>query len=466
VTAAMGKKPGDTHVVIVGAGLSGALLACLLGRRGYRVTLHERRDDPRVGGVSGGRSINLALSCRGLTALARVGLDEAVLKEAIPMRGRMLHAEDGKLTFQRYSQREGDAINSVSRGKLNMMLLDAAEACDGVEIMFGKRCVDAELDGPTAVVLDEYTNKELRVDCDVLIGADGAFSAVRGRMQMLDRFDYSQDYLEHGYKELVIPPAVECRVDAGKHDGFAMDPGALHIWPRGGSMMIALPNADRTFTCTLFWPFEGTGGFDDLVAEEEVRAYFDRWYPDASALMPALEEDYLHNPVGSLATIRCYPWHVEDRVVLIGDAAHAVVPFYGQGINCGFEDCRIFDELLDEYGGDFWLVFRAYTKARKVNADAIAVMALGNFVEMRDRVSDAGFLLRKRVEHALTALDSERFTPLYNLVSFTNMPYAEAKTVGGRVVELAERIASTIGVEVGSRLDDAGLIERVRGELA
>lgn len=447
-------------VVIVGSGLTGGLLACLLGRRGIPVTMYERRPDPRRAGFIGGRSINLALSCRGLTALARVGLDKEVLEDAIRMPGRMMHSESGALTFQRYSKNEGDAINSVSRGRLNMCLLDAAEACESVELVFGHRCVDADLDAPAAIVRDETSGEEQRIECDVLIGADGAFSAVRDRMQHTDRFDFSQSYLGHGYKELVIPGADQCGIDPALHDGFAMDPAALHIWPRGKFMMIALPNADRTFTCTLFCPFEGDNSFQAISTEKDVLPFFERHFADAVTLMPTLVSDFLANPVGSMATIRCNPWNAGEKVTLIGDAAHAIVPFYGQGINSGFEDCRVLDEML-EVQGDLGSILPGFSRARKPHADAIADLALENFIEMRDSVADPVFLLRKRIEHQMHALDGDRYTPLYNLVSFSNTPYADARRSGRSVIETAARIASSIGVANGATMTESELGQRV-----
>ena len=452
----------NKRIVIVGSGLAGGLLACQLARRGYDVTMYERRPDPRQAGFVGGRSINLALSCRGVTALQRVGLDATVLADAIPMRGRLMHDTDGELTYQAYSKNADDVIHSVSRGNLNMTLMDAAEA-SGAKIIFGHRCVDADLDAPAAMMRDSSSGEVARIECDALFGADGAFSAVRGKMQKTDRFEYSQSYLPHGYKELTIPPARACGVDPDKHNGFAIAPNALHIWPRGGSMMIALPNADRSFTCTLFWPFEGEMGFDRVTSREQVVPFFEEHYPDAVPLIPALVDDYMDNPIGSLATIRCAPWNVGGRVLLLGDASHAIVPFYGQGINSGFEDCRVLDELLDEHSDDFDAAFPAFSRTRKSNADAIADLALYNFIVMRDSVADPAFLATKRVEHALHALDAERFTPLYNLVSFSNTPYAQAKEIGERVIGIAEKIVHGIGVEKTRAMPEEALAAQVRG---
>ncbi|WP_188187955.1 FAD-dependent oxidoreductase [Nonomuraea sp. SYSU D8015] len=399
------------EVSIVGGGLVGCLLACFLARRDHHVTLYERRHDPRVRGPDRGRSINLAISERGIDALRHLGLDGKVLAAALPMAGRMMHAPDGALTFQPYSADRTHAINSIGRADLNRHLLDAASALPNVEVRFGHRLTE----------LDERRGRlefgTRTVDgVRVVIGADGAYSAVRARLQQLPGVSFSQDYLDYGYKELTIPA----------RDGeFAMDPGALHIWPRGRSMMIALPNPDRSFTCTLFWPHESIAALD---SPWKIRAYFADHYPDAVKLMPGLVEAYQGNPVGHLVTMHCSPWHVTTdamTVGLVGDAAHAIVPFYGQGANCGFEDCVELDRCLDEAGDDFPRALELFER-RKADTDVIARLALDNFVEMRDKVGSRMFLAGKRVEHAL-----ERVLPgyvsRYELVSFTTIPYAEVE---------------------------------------
>lgn len=447
----MPKSPSETHVVIAGAGLVGAFLACQLGSLGYRVTLCERRSDPRAAGFVGGRSINLALSCRGITALRGLGLDERVLASSIRMPGRMLHDPAGNLTYQAYSSDPGDAIQSISRSGLNLILLESASRHDSVRMVFDAKCVAADLAAPA---IDIFAGGErTRITGDFVIGCDGAFSGVRAEMQVQDRFNYSQYYLDHGYKELTIPPAAESGVDSSLHKGFAMDPAALHIWPRGHYMMIALPNADRTFTCTLFWPFEGANSFAELPTDGDVRGYFEAHFPDAARLMPTLERDYTDNPVGSLVTVRCSPWQKHARTLLLGDAAHAIVPFYGQGMNAGFEDCRLLAEAIDANGGDLGRAIESFAASRIPAANAIADMALENFVEMRDSVADPMFLLRKRVEHALHRHNPARYTPLYNLVSFSNMPYDEARLAGGRVVRLAQRIAEALVIN-GTALNE------------
>jgi len=458
------KPASETHFVIAGAGLVGALLACQLGKRGYRVTLCERRPDPRAAGFIGGRSINLALSCRGITALRQLGLDERVLESSIRMPGRMLHNERGKLTFQAYSSNPEDAIQSISRSQLNLILLRAASEQPNIEMRFESRCISADLESP-AIEVESPTGTR-RIEGDYVIGCDGAFSAVRSAMQVTDRFNYQQSYLQHGYKELVIPPAAECGVDVIQHDGFAMDPHALHIWPRGHYMMIALPNEDRTFTCTLFWPFEGPNSFAELLTKGHVRAYFDEHFPDAVPLMPTLEHDYASNPIGSLVTVRCSPWQRNGKVLLLGDAAHAIVPFYGQGMNAGFEDCRLFDEAIDQANGDLSAAIERFAESRIPAANAIADLALENFVEMRDSVADPMFLLRKRVEHAMHRHDPQGAMPLYNLVSFSNMPYNEARVVGGRVVQLAQRIAEALSQEGIASVDEETFDRRVVEKLS
>ena len=397
------------RVAVVGAGLAGCLLATLLARRGLTVDVYERRDDPRRAGAERGRSINLAISARGLDALGRVGLDERTLDDALPMHGRTLHSPTGALAFQSYSADGNRAINSISRAGLNHALLDRAEETAGVRLHFGRRLlgVDAETGELT---FDGHTAR-----ADVVLGADGAYSAVRRSIQ--HGMDLHQDFLPHGYKELTIPA----------RDGrFALDPGSLHIWPRGASMMIALPNTDRSFTCTLFWD---KAEFAALDTPERVVAAFREHYPDAVPLMPTLAADYLANPVGSLVTVRCEPW-VRGRVALVGDAAHAIVPFFGQGANCAFEDCVELDRSLTAAGGDWPAALARYQEQRKANADAIADMALANFVEMSEKVASPVFRGQTKLRHALERALGGRYVSRYELVSFTTIPYAE---IEGRI---------------------------------
>ncbi|MCZ7647487.1 MAG: FAD-dependent monooxygenase [Planctomycetota bacterium] len=426
---------------IVGCGLAGALMACYLGRAGHRVVLYEKRADPRKAGAFEGRSINLALSTRGIHALREVGLADEVLKSAIPMRGRMIHDERGALSYQPYGKDESQAINSVSRGGLNVTLLDAAERLPNVRVVFQHRCQDIDLETNTLRFAAGQDEETVVVRARSVIGADGAYSALRERMQHLGRFDYSQEFLGHGYKELTIP--------AAEGGGFRMERNALHIWPRGHYMMIALPNVDGTFTCTLFWPFEGPSGFDALTTDEAVRRHFETHFPDAVPHLPALIEEYRRNPVGSLMTVRCRPWRVTDKLVLLGDACHAVVPFFGQGMNCAFEDCAVLNECLARHPGDRAAAFEAYEWKRKENADALAGLCVENFYEMRDHVASASFLLKKKLSLLLYRLFPNAYVPLYNMVTFTRIPYAEAVRRAA-AQERALKLALGLGLAAGT----------------
>ena len=429
------------NFAIVGAGLAGALMACFLGRAGQRVRVYERRPDPRRKGFVGGRSINLALSKRGIHALGQVGVADAVLEEAIAMPGRMIHSPQSRLTFQPYSKNPSDAINSVSRGRLNLTLLESAAGYKSVELFFEHRCVGVDPATAAAEFLNTQTGETITVESDSVIGADGAFSEVRGALQRLDRFDAAQTYLEHGYKELTIPPTA-----AG---GFAIEPHALHIWPRGGFMMIALPNQDRSFTCTLFWPFRGPHSFEAVAAESDVVPFFKQQFPDAVPLMPTLVEDFMTNPTSSLVTIRCRPWHVDGKIVLVGDAAHAVVPFYGQGMNAAFEDCVMLAECLGASGSDRAAAFEKYFRGRKAHADAIADLALANFLEMRDHVAHPTFIFKKKLEKTLHRLLPKWYTPLYNMVTFSRIPYAEARRRAIRQSRVVKAAGAGVVVLVG-----------------
>lgn len=408
-------------VTIVGAGLVGALLSILLAKRGYAVAMYERRPDMRRTDIGAGRSINLALSDRGWRALEAAGIADDIRPVAIPMKGRMVHNTDGSLSFQPYGTDAGQAIYSVSRGGLNMALMDLAESHPDVAIYFGQRCKDVNLDTAAATLYNETTGETHTVEASHLIGADGAYSAVRWKMLKTDRFDYSQDYLDYGYKELTIPP--------GENGTWRMEKNALHIWPRGNYMLIALPNIDGSFTCTLFFPFEGTPSFAELKNPYDVQQFFTEVFPDAVPLMPTLIEDFFSNPTSSLVTVRCYPW-VHGKAALIGDAAHAVVPFYGQGMNAGFEDARVFGELLDRYENNWDEMLPVFQQERKPNADAIAELAVNNFIEMRDLVADPVFLLRKKIEKKIHELYPDRYLPLYSMVTFSDKTYYEALTEG------------------------------------
>jgi kynurenine 3-monooxygenase len=406
---------------LIGAGLNGPLLATSLVKRGFRVEIYERRPDMRRVPVSAGRSINLALSTRGIHALAEAGLWDAMSQIIIPMKGRMMHSVTGELTFQPYGKDEAEVIHSISRAALNIALMNAAEA-KGVSIHFQQRCVGLDVRTGTVRLRNEEKAEETTTQSEVVIGCDGSASAIRTEMLKLNRFNFSQQYLDYGYKELTIPAG-----PGGKH---RLDKHSLHIWPRGSYMLIALPNIDGTFACILFLPFEGVDSFDTLATPSDVVEFFRSRFPDVLPLIPALADHYFANPTGSMVTIKCSPWHVEGRSLLLGDAAHAIVPFFGQGLNCGFEDCTCFLEILDRRGADWELVFKEFEDARKVDTDAIADMAIENFVEMRDRVADPRFLLRKKVELALEARYPELFVPKYAMVTFHRIPYSVALARG------------------------------------
>jgi kynurenine 3-monooxygenase len=404
-------------VALIGAGLNGPLLALGLVRRGFRVEIYERRPDMRRIPISAGRSINLAISTRGIYALAAAGLWNEMRKITIPMKGRMMHSAASELTFQPYGKDEAEVINSISRAELNIALMNAAEQQE-VKIHFQQRCTGIDLKTGVLDLRDERTGEERKLDPGVVIGCDGSASAIRGEMLKLNRFNFSQHYLDYGYKELTIPAG-----PGGKH---AVETNALHIWPRGNYMLIALPNVDGTFACILFLPFEGPDSFAQLNTHAAVEEFFQSRFPDAIPLMPGLADNFFANPTGAMVTIKCAPWHVEGRALLLGDAAHAIVPFFGQGINCGFEDCTCLLELLDRHGADWRRIFSEFEKARKVNTDAIADLAVENFVEMRDRVADPRFLFRKKVELALQAKYPQLFVPKYAMVTFHRVPYATA----------------------------------------
>lgn len=405
-------------ITIAGAGLVGSLLSLYLAKRGHHVQLIERRPDSRKTSIYQGRSINLALSDRGWKALEAVGADTTIRDIAIPMRRRVMHDVKGHLSYQPYGK-DGQAIYSVSRGLLNQRLLDMAEALPNVRMHFEQKVVATDLE--TASITTENTDGEIHTyQADYLFGADGAFSQVRAAMLKRDRFSYEQEYIDHGYKELSIPPAED--------GGFQLEKEALHIWPRGEYMLIALPNPDGTFTCTLFFPFEGDPSFSSLNTVEKARTFFEEQFPDALALMPDFDQEWRDNPSSSLCIIRCYPW-VAGQSALIGDSAHAIVPFYGQGMNSGFEDCRILNKILDEES-DWKVALERYQKERKANGDAIADLAMRNFIEMRDLTADPQFLLRKKIEAHLHQRYPDRWIPLYSMVTFTHIPYEEALRIG------------------------------------
>ena len=426
-----------TKFVLIGSGLAGGLLAAYLGRRGYDVDLYERRADPREGNMVGGRSINLALSTRGIQALEQIGIADKVLKHAIPMRGRMIHpARAGdRIIFAPYDIDPNKHINSIGRAALNTTVIEAAQRYPNVRVHFNHKCIGVDIDSATARLFNTSTNQPLSASADSIIGVDGAFSAVRQSMQLkIGNFQYDESYLAHGYKELTIPP--------GPNGSWQMEKNALHIWPRKSFMMIALPNPDGSFTCTLFWEFEGPRSFATTKTDDDIRRFFEEEFPDAVPLMPNLLDDFRNNPTGSLVTIRCAPWFYKDRVALVGDAAHAVVPFYGQGMNAAFEDCVVLDECLEKFPHDRHRAFAEYFERRKVNADALADLALENFIEMRDKTASRAFRAKKKLDHFLEAALPGIYLPLYTMVTFTRTPYAEA----ARRARLQDRIIMYSGL--------------------
>src|SRR5216110_2624051 len=428
--------------ILIGSGLAGGLLAAYLGRRGYEVDLYERRSDPREGNLVGGRSINLALSTRGIHALEQIGIADEVLKHAIPMRGRMIHptAAGSAPIFAPYDVDPNKHINSIGRAALNTTVIEAAQRYPNVHVKFNHKCTEVDIDSPTAQLLNSSTTQPITASGDAVIGVDGAFSAVRQSMQLkIDNFQYDESYLAHGYKELAIPP--------GSDGSWQMEKNALHIWPRKSFMMIALPNPDGSFTCTLFWEFEGPRSFATTKTDDEIRRFFDEEFPDAVPLMPTLLEDFKNNPTGSLVTIRCAPWYYKDKVTLVGDAAHAVVPFYGQGMNAAFEDCVVLDDCLEKFQDNRERAFSEYCVKRKENTDALADLAIGNFIEMRDKTASRAFRAKKKLDQLLEASLPGIYLPLYTMVTFTRIPYAEA----ARRARLQDRIVySSLGAAIVS----------------
>ena len=418
------------NFTIVGSGLVGSVLACYLARRGHTVSIYERRSDMRQAGYIGGRSINLALSNRGWAALDKIGLSEKIAQISIPMTGRMVHNIDGTTAYIPYGK-DGQAIYSVSRGELNIALINEAEKYPGVSFHFDELNTHINFDTNVVQFNNTKTNTVSSVHSDYTFASDGAFSAVRYEMQKTPQFNFSQTYETYGYKELTIP--------AGPGGTWAIEKNALHIWPRRSFMMIALPNLDGSFTCTLFAPYHGENSFETIQTPDEVEAYFQKHFPTALAQMPTLKKDFFENPIGSLVTMRCFPW-VHKNTALIGDAAHAVVPFYGQGMNCGFEDVDVLDDILTACGENWPEALDQYQHSRKPNADAIADLALYNYIEMRDLSAQPEFQLRLKIEKHIAAHFPQRFNTLYSMVTFDRVPYAEAKAKAAKQGQLLDQI--------------------------
>ena len=414
------------NILIIGAGLCGSLLALRLGQRGYNVQVYEKRSDLRKVDISAGRSINLAFSDRGNKGMKLVGIEEKVKSLCIPMNGRMIHDANGKTFLSPYSGRDYEYINSISRGGLNALLLDEAEALDNVSISFNNKCKEVDFEKTTATFQHYHSREEYTKQADIIIGTDGAGSILRKSYYLAKKFlfSFSQNYLTHGYKELSILPE--------KNGTYKTYKNALHIWPRGDFMLIALPNLDGSFTVTLFLSYEeGRYNFNNLNNPKIVNEFFEKEFPDALELMPNLTQDFFDNPTSPLGTVKCAPWHYKGNTLLMGDAAHAIVPFYGQGMNASFEDVVEFDKILDEHEGDWEKVFKAYEKTRKLDTDAIADLAIDNFHEMKDHVANPIFQEKRKLEMALEKNFPDDYSSKYSLVTFNeNIGYHEALSQG------------------------------------
>ena len=428
------------QITVIGAGLVGSLVSIYLAKKGYKVNVYERRPDMRKATNYAGKSINLALSDRGWRGLEGVGIADEIKKIAIPMYGRFIHHKNGTNSYQPYGK-DNQAIYSVSRADINMKLMDLAEQQSNIKFHFDKRCVTIDAKNLVSSFEDTITNKIETTKSDLLFGADGAFAASRLNMQLNnDRFEYNQHYIDCGYKELIIPP--------GENGEFLLDKNALHIWPRGSFMMIALPNPDGNFTCTLFLPFEGEKSFAKLKTKETVKQFFDEEFASAVPLMPTLLEDFERNPVSSLVTVKCFPWVFDNKIGLIGDAAHAIVPFYGQGMNCGFEDCVVLNELITKHNHNWDNIFTEYQSLRKPDADAIADLAIGNFIEMRDKTADPKFLLQKKIEAKFSEKYPDKWIPLYSMVTYSpQIRYSKALFEGEKQQAIMDKIMSLPNIE-------------------
>ncbi len=445
------------EIVIAGAGLVGSLLSIYLSRRGYAVKVYERRGDMRKEDMIAGRSINLALSDRGIKALEEVGLMDEIRKICIPMHGRFLHNADGSTAYQPYGN-EGQFINSVSRGELNKKLMDLAEQ-HGAEIIFNEMCTGINWQKDEIHFQNTLNSQQSTVNYQLVFGSDGAYSAARLTHHLqYDRFQYQQYYIDFGYKELNIP--------AGENGNFQLEKNALHIWPRGNYMLIALPNMDGSFTCTLFFPFEGEPSFASLDTKERLRSFFKKTFTDAEQLMPTLEEDFFKNPTSALVTVKCFPWVREGKFALIGDAAHAIVPFFGQGMNCGFEDCSVLDGLISKHKENWANILSEYQQLRKPDADAIADLALNNFVEMRDKVADPKFLLQKKIEAAFSKKYPDKWIPAYSQVTFSpQIRYSTALKNSIRQEGIMKQIMSLPDIEDKWQNDEVEklILEKLKG---
>ena len=449
----MSAKPG-TPVTLLGAGLAGSLLAVFLARRGFDVTVYERLPDMRKHDIPAGRSINLALAHRGIRPLEAVGLFGEVQKLLIPMRGRMLHDPAGATALTPYGRTPSEIIHSISRPGLNMLLMDAAEKA-GARFHFGQRVADVDFDAGTVQLVEEPGGRRHSVHAATIIATDGGGSAVRQAMMRRRGVKVVEDILPHAYKELTIPAGA-----GGRH---SMEREALHIWPRGGYMLIALPNLDGSFTVTLFLAREGEPSFARLEQPDALQAFFQTQFPDALALIPDLARDFYAHPTGLMGTVHADSWHAEDKALLLGDAAHAIVPFHGQGMNCAFEDCLVLDQCIERHGADWGKVFGEFEDLRRPDAEAIAAMALENYVEMRDAVRDPKFQLQKKLGFLLEERHPGTFVPRYSMVMFHHLPYSDARHRGAIQQRILDSL--TAGVTDVAQIDLAKADVAVRAEL-
>lgn len=424
-------------ILVAGGGLVGSLLSIHMARQGHEVHLFDRYPDYRTTKLESGRSINLTICERGFTALDRVGAGDLVRAISVPCYGRMIHSVDGSVEYQPYGNL-WEAIHSVSRNTLNHVLLGLALEQPSVTCHFEQKCLEVNPDAPSLTFRDLQSGKTSNWLGDRLFGADGAHSAVRLRLQRTQRFNLVQQYLDQGYKELGVPPAAD--------GDWALAGNAIHIWPRGDYMLIGFPNLDHSFTLSLHMPFEGSPSFASIRTPDAVRHLFEQSFPDATPLVPNLTEDFFSRPEASMITIRCAPWTYQDKVALVGDSAHAMVPSYGQGANSGFEDCSVLADCIAGFDGDWLQAFKAYEALRKPNADAIADLALEHFHELRDLVGDPQFQERKRVERRINELFPDRYIPLYSLISFTNMPYVQALQQDREQRTLVDRVLAIPGI--------------------
>ncbi|NNC35011.1 MAG: FAD-dependent monooxygenase [Croceitalea sp.] len=429
-------KQTPKRIAIIGSGLVGSLLAIYLKKLGHDITVFDRRPDIRTIEFSG-RSINLAMSNRGWRALEQVGVAQEVRQIAIPLDKRAMHVNDKPVYFQKYGK-AGEAIWSISRGILNRKMIDMAEAA-GAIFIFNEKVWDVDL--PTAKIYTGKSEKSkwISYQYDIVFGCDGAFSRVRHKMQRRSRFDYSQDFIDVGYKELTIPP--------NKDGSHKLDKHSFHIWPRGKFMLIAMPNIDGSFTCTLFLPFEGEVSFEKITNKQEAKHFFKTYFPNVSKEIENLISDFFKNPTSAMVTMKCFPWSYWDKVALVGDSAHAVVPFYGQGMNAGFEDIFMLNEIIHEHGDDWETIFTEYQKKRKPNADAIAELSYRNFVEMSSKTANPKFLLQKKIEKWFADKYPEKWIPVYSRVTFSHQPYAEALAIGDAQEKIMQQILQMPNIE-------------------